>query len=304
MLPYGVAARLVWGLWGLAPVQAVALRRARRKYPLHPLHRGERAPDAPTVRRHLHHLYLRHWREERLDRCSDAEFARWTRFRGAEHYEAARAEGRGVILAGSHYAAARTLKIALARFGIDLVTAGVTTRPQGPWRHGKVHWITAKHDEAERLRALVELRKVLRRGGNVHIAADSRIGHGAVEVEFLGRRKRFGQGVAVLASSTRAPVVPVFAVLCAGGRLEVEFLAPLARPDPALDREARLAAMVREYAARLEQRCREDPALIMPGGALSLRPHSRRGRPGGEPRARPAGQAPISTIDTLRPKRY
>jgi len=274
-LPYGFS-RVLWPVWGLANVQQKRLRRLRRKYDLHPfLHDAE--PDRRALQRYLHHTYHRGWRETALDRLSDRSFERWTSFEGVAHLDAARAEGRGVILAGAHYGASQTLKIVLGRLGLDLVSGGVAPRgrPRGPWRHADVRWVRSDAGDAQLLKLLVELRKALRRGGAVHLAADGPVGRSGVSVDFFGTPRRFGLGFAALASTTRAPVVPVFAQLAPGGRVEVEFLPALAPPDRSLGRDERLATMVQQYARVLEQKWREDPALIMPGGPVPLRSEQR-----------------------------
>ena len=115
------------------------------------------------------------------------------------------------------------------------------------------------------------MRKTLRRGGAVHLAADGPVGNSGVTVTFFGEPRRFGLGFASLAATTRAPVVPVFAALEPGGRVRVEFLPALAPPDAELPRGERHAALVQSYAQVLEVRWRSDPELIMPGGPVPLR---------------------------------
>jgi len=270
-VPYALGARLLASWWSLWPVQAWALRKLRRKYPDHPFY--QQRQDRLSLRRHLNCAFFRYWREAAVDRCSDRTLRRWVHFEGVEHLEKARSTGRGVILAGSHYGAAGTLKILLARFGLDLLSIGVARggRPRGPWRHGRTFWLTDRSNEALLLRALVEARRVLRHGGGVHLAADSPIGRSGVEVAFLGRPRRFPTGFASLSCTTGAPVVPVFALLAADGRISVEFRPALTPADPGRPRAERLEMLVRQYAECLERQWQADPALVFSGGPVDLR---------------------------------
>lgn len=274
-LPYGFS-RAIWAGLGIPSVQRRQLRRLRLKYDLHPFLRNPE-PHPHALRRYIHHVYYQDWREDALDRLSDRSFARWTSFVGSEHLAAARVQGQGVILVGAHYGASQTLKIVLSRLGLDLVSVGFVRRgrPRGPWQHADVRWVRTQAGDAELLRLLVGLRTMLRGGGAVHLAADGPVGRSGVCIDFLGKPRRFGLGFAALASTTRAPVVPVFAELLPGGQLQVEYLPPLAPPDRSLGRELRLEALVREYAGVLEAKCLRDPALIMPGGPVPLRSEQR-----------------------------
>jgi lauroyl/myristoyl acyltransferase len=281
-LPYDLGAPLLAHLWAQRPAQRLALRRLQKRFPAHPFY-SEADLDRERLQRHLNSRTFREWREFALDRCSDRSFARWTHFHGTEHLEAARAHGRGLILAGSHHGEAQTLKILLTRFGLDVTNLG-SGRERGPWRHARVLWVGDKENEADLLRSMVALRRVLKQGGIVHLPADARVGKSGIEMDFLGRRRRFAHGFAALALTMGAPVVPVFALLEGDGSIRVEFHPPLEVP-PHGSRSERLESLIRQYVACLERSCREHPELMMPrySNWLAKQPPARAPTSGADP---------------------
>ncbi len=263
VLPYGVGARLAAWWWAQPVVQARALRELRRGHPHHPLYTESRSVERELLGRHFQCVYFRGWRQAAIGACSERAFARWTEVRGLENFRAAQSAGCGVVLAASHYGPSLMGKALLPHLGLDArYLAG--GRERNRWPGANILWLGDSRDPLNYTRGMVEARKTLRDGGVVHIPADGFVGHKAVEIPFLGRRRRFTQGFAALALTSDAPVIPLFNSLRSDGRIAVEFHPALETLPRGRSRADRMEHLIRQYAAILQDRWVADPAQLMP----------------------------------------
>jgi len=114
-----------------------------------------------------------------------------------------------------------------------------------------------------RSRFLNRAREVLDDGGVVRMAADGLHGTGGRDWAFLGRQRRLRPGLGELAVETDAAVVPVFGVLADDGRLKVEFLPALERPDAKISRTEAVHAWISQYLRLLESHWAIDPGSVV-----------------------------------------
>jgi KDO2-lipid IV(A) lauroyltransferase len=174
-------------------------------------------------------------RDQLLDDLSDEEVAGLFRVSGLEHFEAAKAQGRGVILLGNHYGAHLMPAHWVVRQGhaIRLYMerphhiSRVLSRDfdsDGPLGQ-KDLFISRKADPTEAARSIMRAARVLREGIVVFLASDVRwSGPGTVPARFLGQEYTFSATWAALASISGASVVPVFCHMAADGTHDLEFL--------------------------------------------------------------------------------
>lgn len=200
---------------------------------------------------------------------SDAELADLVRIDGLEHLEAARNDGPGAVLLGSHLHSLLMFVciVRLNREGHGVLVAMPTSRD--PWRGSRFRrlwdrWtdtptlreeLGARHVQFNvrpLVRALGERRVVATTGDGWHSA-------GFVDVDFAGRTMPLTTGAFSLARSTGVPVVPLFTVGDPFEELRFR-LEPAFTVDTSGDRKSDLRRAAQRYADRLEHHLREDPA--------------------------------------------
>jgi len=177
--------------------------------------------------------------------------------RGLDHLEAARAQGRGVILLTGHYGNFELLGAWLARrYPLDIVVQelanpGVDAILARARRDAGVGLIPRGAGVRRVFHALRENRCVA-------LVADQDARRSGVFVPFFGRCCSTPAGPAELALRTGAPLVMGFALRRPDGRHELELLPPLAMPDTH-DRAA-VIALTAAHTAVLEEWVRRRPA--------------------------------------------
>jgi KDO2-lipid IV(A) lauroyltransferase len=155
--------------------------------------------------------YAHYWMEAfRLPTLGAARINAGLTHEGIEHIEAARAAGKGVILATPHLGAWDFGGAWLALNGFPLT---VVVEPLDPpelfdWF---ASWRTSIGLTVEPLgpAAGTHLLRVLKDGGIVALLSDRDIGGTGVEVEFFGERTTLPSGAATLALRTGAAIIPV-----------------------------------------------------------------------------------------------
>ncbi len=174
-----------------------------------------------------------------------------TRVSGWEHLDAALAQGRGAILVGTHTGAVSSVGQLLALRGYRAVA------PVERLGSAALHWL----HHAPRRRAgvrLVEatpaawwaLLAALRRNEVVALLGDRPVAGASVELNLFGCPARLPLGPALLASHSRAPLLPVRAFRDPGGRLSGEIDPPLAAAGLPTRELARRVAESLEYTIR------------------------------------------------------
>jgi lauroyl/myristoyl acyltransferase len=226
--------------------------------------------DVARVGRDLASNELR-WqaRDLLLDRLPEGQLEGLFEVEGIEHLDAARAEGRGVILLGNHYGAHLLPAHYLLKRGYDLRL--FMERPRhiskylaqlfddaGPLGQDKL-FISRKSAPAEAAAAILRASRVLKAGMLLHLAGDVRwSGPHTATATFLGRSESFSATWVILAAMAAAPVVPVFCRIVPGGTYHLEFLPSFHVPPDA--NAGRLAGYVQDCLRTIEGRVRLDPA--------------------------------------------
>jgi len=137
---------------------------------------------------------------------------------GLEHLEAARAEGRGVVLAFLHHGhyAGSFASIAAQGHAVSIVASSESFAPDRPGWLARHIAMATDHPDADAVDVAVGFRglaDLLRNGTTLALSVD---GPGPTTVEFLGHPRRGLTSAAGLAFATGAPVVPVSS--CRSGR--------------------------------------------------------------------------------------
>src|SRR5579871_1438350 len=215
-----------------------------------------------AIARHNRAIVLRNQRQVRGPRGWWRE--RWDAYRvfaelarplaltvvGDALFQAALAEGRGVVVPTGHFGSWEAGARALAALGrpVHLVMA----HEPNPTVRSFVHRLRTRHGVSaiysdRSLFAGLPILRALRRGEIVCMQIEpwGRL-RGGVAVEFCGRPTRFQLGPFAVARLARAPVVPVFALRTGIRRYEFRVAARFDPTTPA-ESEAALRATVRAY---------------------------------------------------------
>lgn len=166
--------------------------------------------DAAVVQqlaeRHFEHLCLTFVEIFRLSVWSKSRLLAATRVVGQEHVEAARAQGRGVIIVTGHLGNWELAAAAMA--ARDYPVALVAKAQRSRFLEERLAASRVAHGvrviPMDNPRACFEWMK---QGGGVSLAVDQRIREGGAEVPFFGRMARVHTGPATLALRTGAPVL-------------------------------------------------------------------------------------------------
>ncbi|MGO9463481.1 MAG: lysophospholipid acyltransferase family protein [Isosphaeraceae bacterium] len=192
--------------------------------------------NVAALARELAGNHVRWWlRDQLLDGLPDRSVVARFAVSGREHLDLAQAEGRGVLLLGSHFGDPWLPAHWLVRAGFAV--RWYTERPKhvsryiegwfgsdGPLGQRQL-FISRKADRAEAARSILHAVRVLRAGLILGAACDVRwIGQQTAPARFLGRTYHFSSTWVALAGMTGAPVVPIFCRTDDHARYQLEFL--------------------------------------------------------------------------------
>ena len=238
-------------------------------------------PD--LLRRRLTNCILRSWRSCALFRLPLARQRDLVQVEGREYLDQASANGRGVLLLGSHYGASHLAPMTLWQLGYPVTRLGrqewlVINCGFDPDKHHFPGHIAMTNARGIYLNAFARATRVLQSGGILHMAGDGPRG-AAIHRDFLHRKLWMSNGFAALAQSTGVRVLPVYATVEvhgeAHGRVCVEIGTPLMPTGSGTQAIESLALAYRQF---LEQRWREDPAPITASNLTNYLGSERNGR--------------------------
>ncbi|MHB8765163.1 MAG: lysophospholipid acyltransferase family protein [Deferrisomatales bacterium] len=186
--------------------RALALDNVARAFPVWP-------PEhvAATVRANFEHLGFTAAVFLGLAAAPPEELVERCRIEGLEHLDAARDQGRGVLLLTGHLGNWELTGTTLAALGYP--TCAVVRRLKNPLVD---RWVTALREGfggrvIHHRDAVRPILRALREGAAVGFLVDQKaLAREAVESRFFGRPVATNQGLALLALRTGAPVVPGF----------------------------------------------------------------------------------------------
>ena len=191
-----------------------------------------------------------------LQRLNPRDFASLCSVAGAENLHAARAVGRGVMIAHSHTLFAQLFWSWLEHEGI---ASGVTTW-QWAWGKSRNETRDPGTRTVESARELHAAVGTLREGGLVHIVADGDKGTREIVLPFCNRRRGFRPTFAELAVTTNALIITVDVNLAADGGILIEIGAPFVENTSDHHRSRRVEELVLRYAEHLRRRWQAYPA--------------------------------------------
>ena len=226
--------------------------------------------DVRSVGRSLAGNQIR-WRtrDQLLDGLTGDTVASLFEVAGHEHIDAAKAEGKGVILLANHYGGHLMPAHWLVREGYPLrlfmekphhvsKMLAKEFETDGPLGQKKL-FISRKANPTEAAGSILRAGRVLKAGMVVMIASDVRWETGiTAEASFLGQTYRFSATWVSLAALTGAPVVPVFCRMEADGAHHLEFLPSFHVPKDG-GKPGRVAEFVQPCLTAIEERVRLHP---------------------------------------------
>jgi Kdo2-lipid IVA lauroyltransferase/acyltransferase len=189
-------------------------------------------------------------------RIADSDLERLVRFDGWERYEAARAQGRGVVVAVAHFGNWELLARACARRGVSLTA--ITRRLRGranerllsARREGGLRELPDKGSTNEAL-------ALLRRGETLAIVVDQNMRpRRGIFVDFFGTPACTTPAAAVFALRSGAPLVAAFPVRQPDGTHLVEVRGPF---TTGLRGHAGVLALTQQVTSAVEEAVRAHP---------------------------------------------
>ncbi len=175
---------------------------------------------------------------------------------GAEHLLAAKAAGKGAILATAHFGQWEAVRLAARRLGWE--SGLIYRRFNNPYVDARALRLARTGGEPVVTRGasgLLRFVRHLKRGGAMTILADHRMG--GVQGPFLGREASSSTAAAEIAISTGAALIPARGERLGGARFRAVFEPPIL-PPPILPQEGGATpqeaaeAMTRALNARYE----------------------------------------------------
>lgn len=191
-----------------------------------------------------------------------ADFVAKVRFTGEEHWRAAVAGGRGVILVTGHMGNWELMPPAfLCHTGI---AAGIIARDNtNPRLQSRIEALRGRMGNPifSNEGSAIGLIRLLRRGGALAMLADQRSDRiRCIPIRFFGRPALTPAGPAFLSRRTGAPIVPVYIHRRPEEPTHHEMtLFPAIFPDPGLDAETDESRMIQLTSDCLEQEIRRHP---------------------------------------------
>ena len=180
---------------------------------------------------------------------------------GVEHYEVARARGKGVLLVAAHFG---NWEIHAIAHGYQLGPIAVVARPQENPHYNR--WLErirtfSQNTVLYRERALQRMLQLLKEGETVAALVDQNVEKEAgVFVDFFGRKAATTPVLSWLAVKTGAALVPVFTLPLPDGRYRLIYEQPIdERLYMASNRKYAIQQLTQECASVLEAYVRRNP---------------------------------------------
>ena len=210
------------------------------------------------------HYPLNPWREKILSHYRLDEMKKWVDVSGMDILQQCVDEGRGIILLSSHMSTGRLLNMLLDRMEYKITSLEVRDRmgKYGVQSSGNMCVLEVGEKVDFPLRELYQIQKSLKKGELVNLSGDGYRGTSGIEVKFLGRKREFKTSFAELAVKTDAIVLPVFGSANPSGKIYLKIRPPLTTGDKHISHAERVAFLVRQYAALLEEVWRKKPGDI------------------------------------------
>lgn len=165
-------------------------------------------------------------------------------------FEQAYRTGQGVLLALSHYGLSKELIRCMKARGY---TGPVIRLHERARLQAAGEELSPLNRMLLRARDLAEAHQALTAGGIAYILPDGRQGTTMIAHPFFGRIRHFRTGFAELALTAGSIVLPAVGIPHVNGKFYIKFFEPLDSGASALNRQARIALLVGQYAEHLAQ---------------------------------------------------
>jgi KDO2-lipid IV(A) lauroyltransferase len=196
-----------------------------------------------------------------LGGASQGRIERIVEFGGVEHFERARAAGKGVILVGAHYGNWELHAIAHGyRFGPFSVVARALDNPYfNQWLERIRN--TSGNRVVYKQQALTRLLRLLKEGETVGLVVDQNVSlEDCIFIDFFGKKAASTPVASLLSLKTGAMLVPLFATPLPDGRYRCVYDEPIdPREYSDIDRQLATRRMTQQCAEVLERYVRRDP---------------------------------------------
>jgi len=208
------------------------------------------------------------------------EVRRKSGYDGREHLEAARAGGKGALLATAHFG---NWEIMGARMGVDGYRINVMARPADD--AGLDRYINEIREQKgcrvlSRDTSVRPILQALRNNEFVGILGDQNFSRG-IFVPFFGRLAATGTGIAAFARATGAPILPAYSIRQPDDTVRMLVKPPLA-VDWTDDKDGDIARVTALITADVEAMVRQYPAQwLWIHDRWKYRPPEERAAPGG-----------------------
>ena len=188
------------------------------------------------------------------------ELARWVEHAGWQHYEAAMAQGRGVILVSGHFGNFDLMACVEAVQGMPLSVVTRTLAMKGVNRF----WMALRQQHGLGLLpprdSILRIHRLLRGGQAVAMAIDQHMPAGkGIVVPFFGRPASTTPAPATVSLLTGAPILPVTIHRLPDGRHRVEMEPPLFPSSSLADRHSEVIRLTVALNQWLEAKVRARP---------------------------------------------
>ena len=178
---------------------------------------------------------------------------------GLEHFEAARARGKGIILASAHFANWEIMPVAAREYG---VTGGVIVRhANNPYVSRWLDALRSRKGMPEQIakgaHGIKRVFTLLRKGETILLLADQRTSEG-IRVPYFGRDAFTTSAPASLALKLGAAIVPAVNRRAGGARFDMQVY-PAIEPPNTGDHDRDVYLLTAAITRFIEDRVRERP---------------------------------------------
>ncbi len=181
-------------------------------------------------------------------------------FIGQEHYEEAKARGKGILLITAHYGNWEIMGPKLVHSGYPI--SAISRTADDPGIESMIESIRSRsgYQQIPRRQAARQGLAVLRRNEVLGVLLDQNTLEGGVFVPFFGYPASTATGPAVFALKTGAALVPTFCIREPDGSHVIRAWPPI-YPEPSGDRQRDIQDLTAAVTRVIEQQIRERPEL-------------------------------------------
>jgi len=222
-------------------------------------------PEKDHIHLALFSSVSRFLRQRFFYKATKEQFLDYVHINGWEIMQQALELKKGVILVALHTCVSNLTPLVI----LNRIDQPLFVIQKGPGvRAAKRIWVKKimkrlSLDVDSRVQQLLYANTVLANHGIVLIAGDGQQGKSqGVRLPFFKRSREFKIGFAELALLSDAVLIPTVSSLNPDGNIEVEFLNPLDKGDPSLQREERIMGMVRQFVKIMKAHWINNPLSI------------------------------------------